>query len=105
MRRCPNLVRRDERARAWRSGPDEGAVAAFVQKKAMKGGGQKGRRPTEPMERRRDELTAMVVEVALIYRQVFGPAASLQYVALADIKAEVAGRIFLDRCRRRPFES
>lgn len=76
-----------------------------MQSKAMRNGGQKGRRPSDPPERRRDETTAMIVEVALIYRQVFGPAASLQYVVLAHIKAEVAERIFQDHCRRRPFES
>lgn len=76
-----------------------------MQSKAMSSAGQKGPRPSEPLERRRDETTAMVVDVALIYRQVFGPAASLQYVVLAHIKAEVAERIFQDHCRRRPFES
>ena len=80
-------------------------MAAFVQEMAMKGDARRGRRPTERLERRHDELTAMLVEVALIYRQVFGPAASLQYAVLADIKAEVAERIIEERCRRRPLES
>jgi hypothetical protein len=71
----------------------------------MKSRGKTGRRPADPLERRRDELTAMFVDVALIYRQVFGLDASLQYVVLARIKAEVAARIFQDRCRRRPFQS
>lgn len=69
----------------------------------MRGGGKTAHRPSDPQDRRRDETTAMFVDVALIYRQVFGPAACVQYVVLAHIKAEVAARIFQDRCRRRPF--
>ena len=102
MRRWLNLARREHgRARSWRSGPDEGAMAAFMQTTAMNGGGHRGRGPTARLERRHDELTATLVEVALIYRQVFGPAASLQYAVLAHIKVEVAERVFQGRCRRR----
>jgi hypothetical protein len=79
-------------------------MAAFVQETDMKGGGHRGRRPTFPLERRRDELSATLVEVALIYRQVFGPAASRQYAVLAGIKAAVAQRIFEGRCRRQALE-
>ena len=71
----------------------------------MNGGSHRGRGPTAPLERRRDELTATLVEVALIYRQVFGPAASLQYAVLAHIKAEVAERIIEGPCRRPPLET
>lgn len=55
----------------------------------------------DAVERRSDHVKAMQVDVVLIYCDVFGYPACIQYFLLADIDAELGSRLLHRRCRRR----
>jgi hypothetical protein len=69
----------------------------------MTGGMSRGRCVNAPYERRSDRIAAMVVDVAVIYANVFGRNACLSYFAMAGIEEAICKRIFARHCRRRPL--
>ena len=53
----------------------------------------------DPLERRHDAVTAALIEVALIYKRVFSPAACIHYLALCEVKGDTVARILNDHHR------